>query len=189
MHNIEPFYNWRHLYRSEEDQNSPFYEREYSEIYYSNTIYGHYIHPQWDEFGSETLYLKVLQVDYDDGYMVIELIGEWNDCINNDIMFLKRDVIDIFLGYGITKYLIIGENVLNFHAEADDYYEEWFQDVEDGWIAFINFRDHVLEEFTKYRLDYYVNFGGDLNYLNWRNGTGSSLYHLVSNILTKRLGP
>jgi hypothetical protein len=188
MHTIEPFYHWHHLYKSEEDARSPFYEREYSEIYFTNTIYGHYIHPQWDEFGTETLYLKVINADYNEGYVIIELLGEWNDCINNDIMFLKRDVVDIFMAEGITKFIIVGENVLNFHASGDDYYEEWFQDVEDGWIAFINFREHVLEEFSKYKIDYYVNYGGDLDNINWRKGTANNMYQNVLSILSKRLG-
>ncbi len=45
--------------------------------------------------GSETLYLKILFVDYDERYAIIELIGEWNDAINNDIMLLKRDIVAI----------------------------------------------------------------------------------------------
>ena len=65
MHDIEPFYNWRHLYVSEEDERSPFYGRIYSEFEFTQTIYNYYIHPQWDEFGSRTLYMKVLLADYD----------------------------------------------------------------------------------------------------------------------------
>lgn len=45
-------------------------------------------------FGSETLYAKILYSDYIRHYALIELVGEWNDCIGNDIMFLKRDVVD-----------------------------------------------------------------------------------------------
>ena len=52
--------------------------------------------PLWDEFGSSTLYMKILMADYQEGYAIIELIGEWNDAIENDIMILKRDVIDNF---------------------------------------------------------------------------------------------
>ena len=110
MHNIEPFYNWRHLYIAEEDENSPFYGREHSELQYTNTIYNYYIHPQWDDIGSETLYIKVLFADYDEHFAIIELIGEWNDAINNDIMLLKRDVIDELIYMGINKFILIGEN-------------------------------------------------------------------------------
>jgi len=188
MHSLEPFYNWLHIYKSENDKRSPFFEREYSEVYFTNTIYGHYIHPQWDEFGSETLYLKILQADYTEGYVIIELLGEWNDCINNDIMFLKREIVDEFVTAGITKFILIGENILNFHASDDEYYEEWFQDVEDGWIAFVNFREHVLQEFSKFRIDYYVNYGGELDYLEWRKGNAHMMFTKVQNILSHRLG-
>ena len=105
MHTIEPFYNWQHLYQANQDPNSPFYGREYSEFEYSNTIYNYYIHPQWDDIGSDTLYIKILFVDYDEKYAIIELIGEWNDAINNDIMLLKRDYIDELNLQGINKYI------------------------------------------------------------------------------------
>src|SRR6187551_2386739 len=128
MHTIEPFYNWQHLYIAAEDPDSPFYGREYSEFEFSNTIYNFYIHPQWDDIGSETLYIKILFVDYEEKYAIIELIGEWND--------------------GINKYILIGENVLNFHESDDSYYEEWFEENgDDGWIVMLNFREHVLKEF------------------------------------------
>ena len=188
MHSIEPFYNWHHLYKSEEDKHSPFYRRKHSEVYFTHTIYGHYIHPQWDHFGSETLYLKILQADYQEGYVILELIGEWNDCLHNDIMFLKRDVIDPLISEGINKFILIGEHVLNFHASDDLYYEEWFQDVEDGWVAFINFRDHVLDEFSKFKIDYYINYGGELNHFPWRRLTASMVYASVEKILRHRLG-
>ena len=90
MHAIEPFYNWQHLYVAAEDPDSPFYGREYSEFEFSNTIYNFYIHPQWDDMGSDTMYIKILFVDTVENYAIIELIGEWNDAINNDIMLLKR---------------------------------------------------------------------------------------------------
>ncbi|RYZ53533.1 MAG: hypothetical protein EOP49_07160, partial [Sphingobacteriales bacterium] len=121
MQDIEPFYNWRHIYTSELDERSPFHGRVYSEFVFSQTIYNYYIHPQWDEFGSRTLYCKILMADYEEHYSVIELIGEWNDSIENDIMELKREVIDPFFGFGITKFILVAENVLNFHSGDRDY--------------------------------------------------------------------
>ncbi len=44
MHDIEPYYNWRHIYVSEEDEKSPFFQREYSEFEFSSTVYNYYIH-------------------------------------------------------------------------------------------------------------------------------------------------
>lgn len=187
MHAIEPYYNWRNLYIGEEDEYSPFYGRNYSEFYFSNTIYNYYIHPQWDEFGSETLYIKVIYADYMQGFGIMELIGEWNDAVNNDIMFLKRDVIDLFAKQNINKWILIGENVLNFHGSDDCYYEEWFQDAEEGWIVGLNFRDYVLKEFSKFNIDYYIGFGGEFDAYNWRTLLPKQLYTQIEKIISKRL--
>ena len=35
MHDIEPFWNWRHKYTAEEDERSPFFGEEHSEIYFA----------------------------------------------------------------------------------------------------------------------------------------------------------
>ncbi len=187
MHDIEPYYNWRHLYVASEDPQSPFYGREYSEFEFENTIYNYMLHPQWDNIGSETLYIKILYVDYQESYAVIELIGEWNDAIGNDIMLLKRDIIDELNYCGINKYILIGENVLNFHASDDCYYEEWFDDNEDGWIAFVNFREHVLKEFEQYNIDYFYVSGGELNDFIWRKFSPGQLFGNISKIISKRL--
>ena len=57
----------------------------------------------------------------------MEFIGEWNDYLFNDIMLLK--VIDPLRDGGVSKFVLIGENVPNFHYSDDAYYEEWFDDV------------------------------------------------------------
>jgi hypothetical protein len=187
MQDIEPYYSWRHLYISAEDELSPFYGREYSEFEYSNTVYNYYIHPQWDDFGSNTLYIKTLFTDYETGFAILEFIGEWNDAINNDIMLLKRDVVDQMINEGISKFILIGENVLNFHASDDCYYQEWFDDVEDGWIVAINFRDHVRQEFNKYNIDYYMVFGGELDDLKWRLFQPQQLFDRINGVISHRL--
>lgn len=188
MQDIEPFYNWRHLYIASEDERSPFYEREYSEFEYTNSIYNYLIHPQWDDIDSPTLYIKILFVDYDQGYCIIELIGEWNDCINNDIMLLKRDIIELLMLEGVKKFILIGENILNFHASDDEYYQEWFEEVDEGWIAFLNFRKHVLDEFQRANIDYYIISGGQLNDISWRTGTPQQLFEKVELFVQKRIG-
>lgn len=187
MHDIEPHYHWLHLYNSEEDEYSPFFQREHSEFVFSNTVYNYLIHPQWDGFGSATLYLKVLFADYEHGFCVIEMIGEWNDAIHNDIMTFKREVIEMLQNQGIDKFILIGENVLNFHASDDSYYEEWYNDIEDGWIALVNFREHVLDEFKSVSADYYLNFGGELDQLYWRKLSPIQLFKRVEDILNHRL--
>src|SRR5690606_24581876 len=179
MHEIEPFYRWRDDYISSEDERSPFYNQEYSEFEYDKKVYNFLLHPQWDYFGSDTLYIKILYADYDKGYAVIEMIGEWNDAIDNDIMLLKREVIDLMLADDINKFILIGENILNFHSSDDSYYEEWFHDVDAGWIVGINFRQHVIEEFRQSDIDYFINFGGDFDELNWRVLKPVQLYHTI----------
>lgn len=158
MHTLEPFYNWQHLYLSEQDRRSPFFGRQYSEFEFSQTVYNYYIHPQWDEFGSRTLYLKVLMADYETGYAVIELLGEWNDAVENDIMTLKRDVLEIFMKQDISKFILIGENVLNFHSDTTDYYEEWAEELEEmgGWAVCLNLPDQSRREFERAHIDHYM---------------------------------
>jgi hypothetical protein len=187
MHLIEPFYGWRNYYIASEDPVSPFYDRIYSEFEFNNTVYNYYIHPQWDSIGSPTLFIKILFADYDDGYVILELIGEWNDAIENDIMTLKRDIIEPIMERGINKYILIGENVLNFHHSDDCYYEEWFDEVEDGWIAMVNFHDHVIREFERINIDHYFVMGGELEDIEWRTFQPNQFFKKISDLVTKRL--
>ena len=76
MHDIEPYHEWRNLYVASDDEKSPFYGSSYSEFQFSQKIYNFYIHPQWDPIGSPTLYVKLLFIDYERSYCIIELIGE-----------------------------------------------------------------------------------------------------------------
>lgn len=190
MHDIEPFWNWRHKYVAEEDERSPFHGEEHSELYFTNAVYDHLIHPQWDSFGSSTLYLKVLYADYEDGFAIIELIGEWNDLLHNDVMILKRNIIEHLMGNGIHRFILIGENVLNFHHSDDEYYAEWFEEVseQDGWIALLNFRPHVLEDLQHANIDQYFLLGGQLNDLGWRTYGPEELCERVDALVMKRLG-
>jgi hypothetical protein len=186
MHDIEPFYNWRHIYTSEEDERSPFYQRQYSEFEFSQTVYNYYIHPQWDEFGSRTLYMKVLLADYEEQYAVLELLGEWNDAIENDIMTLKRDVIDKFEKEGIYKFILIAENVLNFHSGDRDYYEEWHEEVSDenGWVVCLNMPEATQHDFKKAKINYYVEL---MEIGNWRTYKPFHLFRKIDDEIEKRL--
>jgi hypothetical protein len=189
MHNLEPHYNWRHLYIASEDELSPFYGRNYSEFEFKHAIYDHWIHPQWDFIGSSTLFVKLLFANYEKGFCIIELMGEWNDCLHNDIMYLKREIADTLIDNGISRFVLIGENVLNFHAGDDDYYQEWSEDIDNGWIIGINFREHVVNEFENRNLDYYIAFGGRFNSFKWRSLDPNQLYEALDEMLMKRLNP
>ncbi len=170
MHKIEPYYRWRELYVAAEDEASPFFQREYSEFMFTDKIYNYYIHPQWDSFGSNTLYLKILFVDYAKQYAIIEMIGEWNDCIGSDVIVLKRNLIDQLLAKGIYKYIMIGDNLLNYFVDDDCYYEEWYEEVRDenGWVAMVNIRDHIVEEMEQGSIHHYLHVGPHLNGFAWR---------------------
>lgn len=180
MHEIEPYFNWRHLYTAEEDEQSPFYGKEYSEFEYSNTVYNYYIHPQWDEFGSRTLYLKVLYADYEQNFAIIEMIGEWNDAVENDIMQLKRSLVDQMVKKGLYKFILITENVLNFHSSDADYYEEWLEDIQDegGWIVAVNMPEQTQYDFIHSRIAPYLRF---LESPNWRTFQPQHFFQTIDN--------
>lgn len=187
MQDIEPYYNWRHLYTAEDDENSPFFGRTYSEFEFSLTVYNYYIHPQWDYFGSKTLYMKLLFADYEQSYAIIELLGEWNDAIENDIMTLRRDVTDILYARGITKYILIAENVLNFHSSNDDYYLEWREQLADecGWVVIVDMPEQSQYDFKKARLTQYISL---VDFPQWRTLKPDIVFQEIENSFGKLLG-
>lgn len=170
MHNIEPYYAWRDYYISSDDEDSPFYGREYDEFSFRNSIYNYFIHPQWDFIESETLYLKIIYCNYEQQIAIIEFIGEWNDALHNDIETLLIQVIQHLMDKNIIKFVLIGENVLNFHGSDDEYYADWYNNISDenGWIVALNFQEHVIKEMKKYKLDHHIIFNIKLNKSNWR---------------------
>jgi len=187
MHLVEPYYRWQEVYSSEIDEHSPYFEVEHSEFEFTDTIYGYCIHPQWDSIDSETLYLKVLYANYTTGSIIIEFIGEWNDTLHNDVMLLKRNLLDYYLLQGFQKFVLIGENVFNFHGSEDDYYEEWFDECEDGWLVAIGFQDHVLQEMSDFGIDYYFNYRGELELDNWRSFYPNKLIEKIDEVMSRRI--
>jgi len=181
VHDIEPFFRWIDDYNAARDERSPFYGNTYSEFYYGNKIYNYLIHPQWEDIGSETLYLKVLWVDYQARFAIIELLGEWNDCVEDDCQTLKRNLIDKMVDQGIVHYLLIGENILTFHSGEDDYYREWLEDITDeaGWVVLINLRDHVIQDFREAGIHQLFFIGKDYNTLNWRLYRPADLFQML----------
>ena len=185
MHDIEPYHRWRDEYIASEDEQSPFYGRIYDEFAYTQKIYNYFIHPQWDFFGSNTLYVKILYIAYDEGFCILEFIGEWNDCLANDIMFLKREIIDQLALHDINKFILMGENVLNFHGSDDCYYEEWYDDIKEdgGWICLLNLHEHVMDEMKATQLQYFVNFGKRFNDLEWRGRKPEAVFKIVEKLI------
>ncbi len=189
MHNIEPYWGWRSLYKAEEDEKSIFYKKQYSEYEYTNVIYNHLIHPQWDDIESNSLLVKLLFADYKNEFAIIELIGEWNDVISNDIMLLKRKLLDNLIENGISQFIIISENVLNFHGDEDDYYKELFEDTIDlgGWVVLVNIKDHVLEEFNEININSYIEYGDAFNNIPWRKFSPKKLFDIMDQRIMKKL--
>lgn len=189
MHLILPYENWLRYYDPASDDRSPFYGKEYNMDLYTETIYGYYIDPAWDSFGSPTLYLKILYADYEEGFVIIEFMGEWNDAIENDVMTLKRNFIELLEQEGIRKFILIGENILNFHGSDDSYYEEWFEETDDneGWIAAVSFPDFIRDEMRRYGIDHFINMDGTLQIDNWRTLHPVRFYELVQQLIQRRL--
>lgn len=179
MHEIEPYWQWRDYYTAENDEKSPFFNKVYDEIYFNNAIYNYFIHPQWDCFDSNTLYLKILFVDYDLGFCILEFIGEWNDCLYNDIMYLKRNIIEELIANNINKFILLGENVLNFHYSDDLYYQEWHEEIENGWIVGLGFRKNLIKEFRSVGIHHYIEFEEEEYAIDWRTMMPKELFAKV----------
>ena len=187
MFDLEPFYNWREFYHPDEDSVSPFYGAVGQDDIVINRLYDQLLHPEWEAFGSATLYCKVLMADYTRGFAVLEFIGEWNDAVQNDIMFLKRDVVDPLMAEGIERFILLGENVLNFHASDELYYEEWYEEIAEngGWIAAINFRDHVRDEMETVGIPRFFLLNREM--VQWRTFTPWQFHDLVDAAAMQRL--
>jgi hypothetical protein len=130
--------------------------------------------------------MKVLLADYEEKYVIIELIGEWNDAIENDIMSLKREVADKFMLEGIFKFILIAENVLNFHSGDKDYYEEWYEEAEEhnGWVVCLNMPEQTQYDFRRAKLNRYI---GLIEQPDWRIYKPFHLFKFVSGLQEKRL--
>ncbi len=104
-------------------------------------------------------------------------------------MLFKRNIIEQLMQSGVNKFILIAENLLNFHGNDEDYYEEWFDEVqdEDGWITLINLRPHVQEELHNYDLDYYFLMGGQLEEIDWRTATPQQFLSRINGYVKSRL--
>jgi hypothetical protein len=101
-------------------------------------------------------------------------------------MTLKRDVIDKFEYEGIKKFILIAENVLNFHSGDKDYYQEWHEDVtdENGWIVCLNMPEATQYDFKKAKINYYIEL---MALSNWRTYRPFHLFKKIDDEMTRRL--
>ena len=76
MHDLKPHPGWESRYRATNDPRSHFYmDQGAPEREGYHRMYDFVIHQEWDSIGCETLYVKLLFADYDQGYAVVELLG------------------------------------------------------------------------------------------------------------------
>ncbi len=58
----------------------------------------------------------------------------------------------------------------------------------DGWIAAMNLRQHVFDDFQEGNIDSYLVAGGQLNEVKWRTKTPDQLFENVENQVLRRIG-
>jgi hypothetical protein len=184
---IEPFYGWLHLYNHETDEYSPFFGVEYNLFEYDRQIYTFNAHPLWDTIESESLLVKILFVDYAVGYAIIEFLGEWNDLFENDFKLLYENCLDFLRQAGVNKYILILENVFHAYLDSDDYYQDFCENIEGGWICLFRARKHVLAEFENYNLSQYFYWNSALDAIHWRKLKPWELFENINQSITKGL--
>lgn len=188
MHDIEPFIGWLRYYDPETDEQSPFFGTEHSQFTLDRGVYEYLAHPLWEDFGSESLLTKVLYVDYDEGFAILEMFGVWNDLLQNDYRLFMENVLTLMVGEGVNKYILVMENILNIYLDADDYYEAMQDELEDGWICLLRVRPHVQEQLDEYGISQYFFWSEGLDALFWRKMKPVDLY-AQANAAMRRLQP
>jgi hypothetical protein len=101
-------------------------------------------------------------------------------------MTLKREVIDKLFNNNIYKFILITENVLNFHSGDKDYYEEWNENVNDesGWIVALNMPEATQYDFKKRKLHQIIEL---MELEDWRTYKPHHLFRKIDEMLTKRI--
>lgn len=183
LHDFEPFFGWLAMYNHEMDERSPFHEVEHNQFYYDRSVNQIPAHPLWDDFGSESLLIKIQFVDYQEGYAIIEFFGEWNDIYDNDFKLLCENVLSFLLDFEVNKFIFIVENVFHAYMGADDYYQALEEELGDGWISLLKTRREVKEDMQEYGIDQYFYFNPNLDQLAWRKLKPFQIYSLVANRL------
>jgi hypothetical protein len=187
LQNIEPFYGWLGFYSHEMDENSPFHTVEHNLFEYDRFVYTFAAHPLWDQIESESLLVKILYANYDEGYAIVELLGEWNDLHLNDFKLLCENCLTYLTDAGIRKIILIAENVFNIYLGDDDYYEAFSEELEDGWMALLRARPHVQTEMRQYGIDKYFYWNPAFDDLTWRKLKPWQLFKLVEESMQRLL--
>jgi hypothetical protein len=101
-------------------------------------------------------------------------------------MIFRREVIDPLFDMGICKFILVAENVLNFHSSDKEYYEEWYENVtdENGWIVCLNMPESSQYDFKKLKLNYLIEFR---NMPDWRRYQPDGVFTIIDTELKKRI--
>ncbi len=184
---IEPFYGWLEYYSHDRDDRSPFHDVEHSLFEFDRSINRIPAHPLWDDFGSESLLVKILYADYERKFAILELFGEWNDLYDNDFKLLSENCLALMAEKGIRYFILICENVFHGYFESDDYYQEFVENLEDGWMCAIRLREELQEEMIHYGINGYFFWSPMLDDIPWRTIKPKRIFHLVSGRLQNLL--
>jgi hypothetical protein len=89
-------------------------------------------------------------------------------------------------GYGIFKFILIAENVLNFHSSDDSYYEDWREQLEDvgGWVVILDMPTQSQYDFVQARLNNYVAL---MDFPQWRTLKPEIVFEQIDDLMIKRL--
>ncbi|MDX2248504.1 MAG: hypothetical protein SF052_17095 [Bacteroidia bacterium] len=187
LRDIEPFYGWLEIYSHDRDERSPFHEIQHSLFYYDRSVNNIPAHPLWDDIGSESLLVKILYANYEEGYAIIELFGEWNDLFENDYKLLGENCLTYLIDNGIDKFILICENVFHIYLETDDYYQALQDEMEEGWICILRARQEIFEEMNHYGVASYFYWSPFLDELEWRKLKPFQLFSLIQSRMGKVL--
>lgn len=188
LRDIEPFYGWLALYSHENDPKSPFYEVAHNLFEFDRSINHIPAHPLWDDIGSESLLVKILFANYQQGFAIIELFGEWNDLFDNDFRLLSENCLSYLVDHGINKFILICENVFHIYLEEDDYYRAMEEELGEGWIFALRLRKELKDEMRNYGIAPYFYWSEKIDSVNWRGLKPPQLYKVIDSRLHKLLG-
>ena len=82
---------------------------------------------------------------------------------------------------------IIGQVAAGNPILGEENIEEWLEEVPHGWMAFLNLREHVVQELSTYGLDQFFVLGGTLDDIAWRTKKPEILFTKVNEIVSRRL--
>ena len=187
LHHIEPFYGWLKWYSHDQDECSPFHQVEHNLFYFDRSVNRIPAHPLWDDIGSESLLVKILYADYDQGFAIIELFGEWNDLFENDYKLLAENCLTYLIDHGIQKFILLCENVFHAYFQSDDYYQALQEELEEGWVCLLRPREEVWEDMQSYGITSYFYRSPILDEFPWRRLKPHQLFQLVESRMNKLL--